>query len=225
MEPVASNFQYFSRIHLYTFIVSVAFSCILIFMPKLLKSLNRKKYGTFLGFLILGFKLFDSIYRVTHEYEPVYNVFPIHLCNFAAIAAGLYLIFKTGFLFNLAYFLSFGAAFALILPGVTIYYNSFYVYIFMTTHALEFVAVIYGFLYLDGKVTFKGYMLASMTLVGLFAYAAVYNRFFDVNAMFLRDYIAGIVSFIKPFSLYIVVLISSMLFIMYLMYIPFREKK
>ena len=61
----------------------------------------------FLGFFILGFKILDSVYRVTQEHEPVYNVIPIHLCNFAAIAAGLYLICKTRFLFNLAYFFKF----------------------------------------------------------------------------------------------------------------------
>ncbi len=225
MKPEATTFYYFSQIHIYTFVASVGFSCLLLTIPKFFKNMDKENYGTFLGFLILGFKLFDSIYRVVSEHEPIYNVFPIHLCNFAAIAAGLYLIFKTRFLFNLTYFLSFGAAFALVLPGVKVYYNPFYVYIFMITHALEFVAVIYGFVYLKEKINYRGYILSSISLIGLFIYAAVYNMFFDVNAMFLKYYIADLVSFIRPFSLYITVLISTMLFIMYLMYLPFRDSK
>ena len=155
MEPVAVKFYYFSQIHIHTFIASILFSILLLLIPKLFKKINLRNYGTFLGFFILGFKILDSVYRVTQEHEPVYNVIPIHLCNFAAIAAGLYLIYKTRFLFNLAYFLSFGAAFALVLPGVVIYYHPFYVYVFMIMHALEFVAVFYGFIYLKDKIEGK----------------------------------------------------------------------
>lgn len=218
------KFYYFSQIHIHTFIASILFSTLLLLIPKLFKKINLRNYGTFLGFFILGFKILDSVYRVIHEHEPVYNVIPIHLCNFAAIAAGLYLIYKTRFLFNLAYFLSFGAAFALVLPGVIVYYHPFYVYVFMIMHALEFVAVFYGFIYLKDKIDFKGYLMSSITLIMLFIYASIYNVFFPVNAMFLKFYIAEIVSFIKPFELYIVVLILSMLFIMFMMYLPFRKK-
>lgn len=224
MESGAVKFYYFSQIHIHTFIASILFSTLLLLIPKLFKKINLRNYGTFLGFFILGFKILDSVYRVIHEHEPVYNVIPIHLCNFAAIAAGLYLIYKTRFLFNLAYFLSFGAAFALVLPGVIVYYHPFYVYVFMIMHALEFVAVFYGFIYLKDKIDFKGYLMSSITLIMLFIYASIYNVFFPVNAMFLKFYIAEIVSFIKPFELYIVVLILSMLFIMFMMYLPFRKK-
>ncbi len=224
MKSGAVKFYYFSQIHIHTFIASILFSTLLLLIPKLFKKINLRNYGTFLGFFILGFKILDSVYRVIHEHEPVYNVIPIHLCNFAAIAAGLYLIYKTRFLFNLAYFLSFGAAFALVLPGVIVYYHPFYVYVFMIMHALEFVAVFYGFIYLKDKIDFKGYLMSSITLIMLFIYASIYNVFFPVNAMFLKFYIAEIVSFIKPFELYIVVLILSMLFIMFMMYLPFRKK-
>ena len=224
MESGAVKFYYFSQIHIYTFIASILFSTLLLLIPKLFKKINLRNYGTFLGFFILGFKILDSVYRVTPEHEPVYNVIPIHSCNFAAIAAGLYLIYKTRFLFNLAYFLSFGAAFALVLPGVIVYYHPFYVYVFMIMHALEFVAVFYGFIYLKDKIDFKGYLMSSITLIMLFIYASIYDVFFPLNAMFLKFYIAEIVSFIKPFELYIVVLILSMLFIMFMMYLPFRKK-
>ena len=219
------KFYYFSQIHIYTFIASILFSILLLLIPKLFKKINLRNYGTFLGFFILGFKILDSVYRVTQEHEPIYNVTPVHLCNFAAIAAGLYLIFKTRFLFNLTYFLSFGAAFALVLPGVVVYYHPFYVYVFMIMHALEFVAVFYGFIYLKDKIDFKNYILSCITLILLFVYAAIYNIIFPVNAMFLKTYIADFVSFIKPFELYIIILISSMLFIMFLMYLPFRKRK
>ena len=189
--------------------------------------INYKKYSTFLGILTLSSKILDSIYRIVYQYEPLSNVTLVHLCNFAVVFAGLYLITKNETLFNITYFLSFGAAFALVLPGVTYYYRPTYVYIFMITHALEFVAVFYGFYYLKNKITFKGFRNSCIILLCMFLYAAIYNYIFradNINAMFLNEYIAPMISFIKPFWLYRIVLISSMLLIMYLMYIPFSYK-
>ena len=231
MNTEIKFFSYFSEIHFYTFIVSIIFSILLLLLPKILKklniTLNFKMYGTFLGFLILSFKILDSVYRVIYQYEPLTNVTLVHLCNFAVVFSGLYLIFKKEILFNITYFLSFGAIFALILPGVNYYYNPTYVYIFMITHALEFVAVIYGFYYLKATITFKGFKNSCIILLCMFLYAAIYNYIFKIdkiNAMFLNDYIAPIVSFIKPFWLYRIILVSTMLFIMYLMYLPFSKK-
>ncbi|RRD40741.1 TIGR02206 family membrane protein [Leptotrichia sp. OH3620_COT-345] len=224
MRPESLYFSYFSPIHLYSFIFSIGLSVIFLIIPKLYKKINIEKYATFLGIFILFFKLLDSVYRIIYQYEPVYNVIPIHLCNFAAVAAGIYLISRNHFFFNLLYFLSFGAAFALILPGVTYYYNPVYVYIFMIMHALEFVGVIYGFVYLKEKITFKNFIGSCVVLLGLFLFSHFYNLKYNTNAMFLNDYIAPMASFIKPFILYKFILIISMLLIMFLMYLPFSKR-
>lgn len=221
-------FSYFSPIHIQTFIVSILFATFLLIIPKIFKKISLKKYGTFLGIFSISFKILDSVFRYFFQYETLPNVMLVHLCNFAVVFAGLYLIFKTNILFNITYFLSFGAVFALILPGVEDYYNPIYVYIFMITHVLELVAVIYGFVYLKGKITHSGFRQSCLILLGLFGYSAIYNyifRSFDINAMFLNKYIASFLDFIKPFWLYRIVLISGMLLIMFLMYLPFKKKK
>lgn len=239
MKPEIHYFKYFSNIHIFSFIFSFIFSTILLTFPLLCGKLcgnvenygNKQKfinfYGTFLGIIAIGFKILDSIYRILYQYEVIPNVMLVHLCNFAVVFAGLYLITKSKILFNITYFLSFGAAFALILPGVTYYYNPTYVYIFMITHALEFVAVIYGFYYLKDTITLDGFKKSCFILIGMFVYAAIYNYIFksyNINAMFLNEYIAPFVSFIKPFWLYRVVLVSGMLGFMYLMFLPFKNK-
>lgn len=228
LELQLQYFSYFSPIHIQTFIFSVCFAALLIYIPKIFpKSIDMQKYATFLGIFTLAAKIADSVFRYLYQNEPLPNVLLVHLCNFAVIFAALYLIFKTQMLFNITYFLSFGAAFALVLPGVRVYYHPVYVYIFMLTHVLEFVAVFYGFLYLNGKITRKGFRKSCIVLTGMFIYAAVYNYIFrsdKINAMFLNEYIAEFLSFIRPFFLYRVILISGMLSVMYLMYLPFREK-
>ena len=84
-----------------------------------------------------------------------------------------------------------------------------------------------SFYYLKAIITFKGFKNSCIILLCMFLYAAIYNYIFKIdkiNAMFLNDYIAPIVSFIKPFWLYRIILVSTMLFIMYLMYLPFSKK-
>lgn len=231
-------FKYFSSVHIHSFIFSILLSTILLIIPKLCgkkcRKLNYnnflKKYSIFLGILTLCSKIFDSIYRVLYQNEKIFEVQILYLCNFALIFSSLYLIFRTNALFNITYYLSFGAVLALILPGVVYYYSPFYVYVFMVTHVLELVAVIFGFYYYKEKVTFKGFKIAVFTLICIFIYAFIYNyifRQYNTNAMFLTQYIVPFVSFIKPFWLYRVVLIVLMtcfLYVMYLISLLFNKK-
>ena len=221
-----NRFSYFSPIHIETFIVSILFCVFLFFIPKIFKNINIKKYSIFLGYFLLIFKMVDSIYRLMYQNEPLNNVMPIHLCNFAAIFGGLYLIFRTKFLYNVVYYLSFGPVFALILPGITVYYNNYYVYIFMIMHALIIFAAAFGYEYFDERPTRKGLVKSMGVLLLIFLYAAIYNFIFkNVNAMFLRDYIATMVNFIKPMWLYDIILILSMLFLEFLLYLPFAKRE
>ena len=214
------NFSYFSPIHIETFVVSGLFCVLLLYIPKFFKKVDLKKYSIFLGYFLLFFKVVDSVYRVIYQNEPIYNVMLVHLCNFVAIFAAFYLIFRTEYLYNVVYYLSFGPVLALILPGITNYYNNYYVYIFMIMHALIVFAAVFGAKYLNGTPTKKGLFQSIITLLGIFLYAVFYNYLFkDVNAMFLREYIAPkLFGFVKPFWVYRVGLITVMILLEVLLY-------
>jgi uncharacterized protein TP_0381 len=160
-----------------------------------------------------------------YQNEPITNVMPIHLCNFAAIFAGLYLIFRTKFLYNAVYYLTFGPVLALILPGIIYYHDNYYVYIFMIMHALIVFTAFFGSAYLGGKPTKKGLIQSIITLLLIFLYAFTYNFIFKgINAMFLRTHIISQVSFIKPIWLYDIVLILTMIFLQFLLYLPIKKE-
>jgi uncharacterized protein TP_0381 len=160
-----------------------------------------------------------------YQNEPITNVMPIHLCNFAAIFAGLYLIFRTKFLYNAVYYLTFGPVLALILPGIIYYHDNYYVYIFMIMHALIVFTAFFGSAYLGGKTTKKGLIQSIITLLLIFLYAFTYNFIFKgINAMFLRTHIISQVSFIKPIWLYDIVLILTMIFLQFLLYLPTKKE-
>ena len=219
------TFSYFSPIHIETFVVSTLICIFLFYIPRIFKNVNIEKYSTILGYFLLIFKIIDSIYRLMHQNEPITNVMPIHLCNFAAIFAGLYLIFRTKFLYNAVYYLTFGPVLALILPGIIYYHDNYYVYIFMIMHALIVFTVFFGSAYLGGKPTKKGLIQSIITLLLIFLYAFTYNFIFKgINAMFLRTHIISQVSFIKPIWLYDIVLILTMIFLQFLLYLPTKKE-
>ena len=219
------TFSYFSPIHIETFIVSILFCVILFYIPKFFKNLDINKYSTFLGYFLLIFKFIDSIYRLMYQNEPITNVTPVHLCNFAAIFAGLYLIFKTKFLYNAVYYLTFGPILALILPGIIYYHDNYYVYLFMIMHALIVFTAFFGYRYLNDKPTKKGFFQSIITLLLIFLYAFIYNWIFkDINAMFLKSHIIPQVKFINPIWLYDIVLILTMIFLQFLLYLPVMQR-
>nr|WP_314113510.1 TIGR02206 family membrane protein [uncultured Leptotrichia sp.] len=220
------TFSYFSPIHIETFIVSILFCVLLFFIPKFFKNIDIKKYSTVLGYFLLIFKTVDSIYRLMYQNEPITNVTPVHLCNFAAIFAGLYLIFRTKFLYNVVYYLTFGPVLALILPGIIYYHDNYYVYIFMIMHALIVFTAFFGYEYLDERPTKKGFIQSVIALLLIFLYAFIYNFIFkEINAMFLKSHIIPQVKFINPIWLYDIVLISTMIFLEFLLYLPVMKRK
>lgn len=219
------TFSYFSPIHIETFVVSTLICIFLFYIPRIFKNVNIEKYSTILGYFLLIFKIIDSIYRLMYQNEPITNVMPIHLCNFVAIFAGLYLIFRTKFLYNAVYYLTFGPVLALILPGIIYYHDNYYVYIFMIMHALIVFTAFFGSAYLGGKPTKKGLIQSIITLLLIFLYAFIYNSIFKgINAMFLRTHIISQVSFIKPIWLYDIVLILTMIFLQFLLYLPIKKE-
>ena len=219
------TFSYFSPIHIETFVVSTLICIFLFYIPRIFKNVNIEKYSTILGYFLLIFKIIDSIYRLMYQNEPITTVMPIHLCNFAAIFAGLYLIFRTKFLYNAVYYLTFGPVLALILPGIIYYHDNYYVYIFMIMHALIVFTTFFGSAYLGGKPTKKGLIQSIITLLLIFLYAFTYNFIFKgINAMFLRTHIISQVSFIKPIWLYDIVLILTMIFLQFLLYLPTKKE-
>jgi hypothetical protein len=160
-----------------------------------------------------------------YQNEPITNVTPVHLCNFVAIFAGLYLIFKTKFLYNVVYYLTFGPILALILPGIIYYHDNYYVYLFMIMHALIVFTAFFGYKYLNDKPTKKGFFQSVITLLLIFLYAFIYNYIFkEINAMFLKSHIISIVKFIEPIWLYDIVLILTMIFLEFLLYLPIMKR-
>lgn len=214
-------FRYFDKIHIQSLLFFFIFSIIIILLPYIFKGLEKGKYTTFLGYFFIFSKIFDSVYRIILEDHPWYDTLPLHLCNLSLVFAGIYFITRKRIYFNIVYFWFSGAILALILPGIEIYKTPLYIYVFMATHSLEVLAVIYAFIHLDERVTLQGVKVSLLGYYLLLIIAHLYNQVFDTNFMFMNDYVIKSVSFIKPFWLYRVLLITLFSLSILLMYLPF----
>lgn len=214
------HFRYFNNIHIQSLIFSSIVSIILFIIP-FFKKVNQKKYTTFLGYFFLFLKILDIYWRIVFEKEEWFYTIPLNLCNISLIVAGIYLIKRNNTLFNLVYFWFTGAILAIILPGIITYMTKTYVYIFMITHFMEVLAVIYAFTHLDCRVTKKGLYCSLIGYMIIVIIAKVVNRILGTNFMFVDDYIISAVSFIKPFLLYQILLVGLFMLSMIITYTPF----
>ncbi len=49
---------------------------------------DKRKYGTFLGYAIIGMKVVDVILQLFVEKYPPLEVIPLHMCNVALFSLG-----------------------------------------------------------------------------------------------------------------------------------------
>ena len=217
-------FHYFNQAHIINLFLNFILGSVILSIPKISK-VNKYKFGTFIGYFIVLLKIFETIYRLKYEHFSWAESAPLHFCNFTIIVCGIYLISKNHILFCLSYFFSFGALSALILPGVNTYYHPLFFALFMITHSMIIISVLYGFIWFKERPDFNGFIVSEVTVLILFITAHFYNKKFGTNFMFLKTYIAPFFDFIKPFSLYIAIMIPSFLLVIFLLYIPFRKNK
>lgn len=215
------KFNYFEPLHIHSLIFYFILTVVILSVPFIIRTDYKGYYTKFLGYFLLFIKAFDIWYRIFLEHEEWIYTIPLNLCNVSLIISGLFFINRSNHLFNLVYFWFTGAILAIILPGIDHYYTSFYIHVFIGTHVLEIMTVIYGFIHLDVRITRKGLKWAIIGYLCMCITGLVINNIFGTNFMFVNDYIISAVSFIKPFWLYVIMLISLFIISMILTYLPF----
>lgn len=217
------QFRYFNQIHIFMIFTSIFLGYFLLKLPSWV-SIKPRKIAYLLGIFALGLVVYEGIYRLIAENFTWGQIAPFHFCSAGVIAAGLYLWRGRDIYFQIAYYFSFGAMLAMLFPGVGRYENQQYFILFMLTHGLVLLAVLFGWKWLGNRPTFRGCKAAMILSLVLFAISFLWNPMFFTNFMFTEIYLISLLDFIQPFWLYQVLLIPSFLGIIYLMYLPFRKR-
>lgn len=206
-------FSQFSYIHLKGVVVSIILSMLLMLVGMFF---NKKKFATFLGYLFIILKIYETYYRIFIEKYPFYDNLPLHLCNIAFIVGAIYLITKSKIMYNILYHFLYGAILVLILPSYFPYSTKFYIYFFFFMHVLEIFIVIYGKMYLGARVTNNGYIISIITYIILVIIALFVNRELHTNFMYVNDYILPQFKIIS-FNIYLVIYVLMNILFMSMM--------
>lgn len=216
-----NSFKYFEPLHIHALILWFIISFIILILPIIKKGIEKGWYTKALGYILIFSKIFDIYFRIVFEHQECHTTLPLNLCNIAILIAGVYFITKKNILFNLVYFFFTGAILAILLPDLNPYYNKLYIYVFIGTHVLEIMSVIYAFIHLNARVTKKGLYTALILYLLLTFIALFINSKLGTNYMYVSDYIISAVNFIKPLKLYTILFTILFMISMTITYLPF----
>lgn len=217
------TFTLFSTEHFWLigggFLGVLALTIVSAFLPKY-------RFAQISALIILLIKSAELTYRHISLGEPIIGLLPLHLCNLTLIFAILTMLTKSQALFQLTYFWSLGALFAVITPDVKYSFPHPLTLSFYITHFYLIFAAIYGLLFFEYKPTFRGWVDSFIAINIL----AVIIYFINVKLGTNYLYVNRIPDFSSPLDhfgkwpYYIIVVEAIYLFLTYAIYFPFRRK-
>ena len=218
------TFSYYNSDHIWSLLWILIVGFLLLQVPRCFPK-RQDVFARWLGVLVLFTNLFEGIWRVQYEGFTFSQVMPLHFCSVSGVLIGLYLLTQRDFFFQVSYYFSFGAVLALVLPGVSVYETRTFFYLFMMNHGFVPFGVLYGYLWLGSRPSYRGLWQAIGLTVGLFVISLGYNDWFFTNFMFTKSYIISWARIVQPFILYQIGLLLAFLGVMMGMYLPFRTRK
>lgn len=218
------QFHYYNDIHWLTLLGSIFIILFGLFLPYIIPR-REKEISKVLGILMGAIGLFEIGYRISFEGYHWAQVAPFHFCSVSMWTSVLYLWTQRDVFFQISYYFSFGAFLALVLPGIEQYREFWYVVLFMVTHAVVLLSVLFGFRWLGARPTLQGLKIALALTSLLFFISFIWNSLFFTNFMFTKNYLIDEVRFIRPFFLYQILLILSFFGMMFFLYFPFKHKQ
>lgn len=218
------QFALFSTTHIYTLIGYFIFFCLLFLFCSFAQ--KKKKIARIIAILILGLKFSELWYRHTVLGAEIRTLLPLHLCNVTLVVTILAMLFQAKFLFQLVFFWSVGAIFALLTPEVREPFPSFLGISFFITHFYLLFAVAYEMVFFKFRPTKAGLIgsFITLNLIALGVYfinAKLGTNYFYIN---FKPAFNSPLDFFGPWPNYILVVDGIYLFLSMFMYWLFREK-
>ncbi|MDR1831507.1 MAG: TIGR02206 family membrane protein [Fusobacteriaceae bacterium] len=216
-------FKLFGAAHILMMVLGIVGVVVALF----LSNVNYRLFPKILAVLILMTKVGELAYRHTIFHEPITNLLPLHLCNISLLLAIAVILFESKFLFQLLYYWSVGAVFAILTPEVKVPVTNFVSMSFFATHFFILYAPLCCIFIYKMKPTKSG-LWASFVALNLLCVAVYFiNRKLGTNFM----YINGMPDFKSPLQFmgkwpyYIIGMEVLFLLLAHLMAIPFRKPK
>jgi hypothetical integral membrane protein (TIGR02206 family) len=176
-----------------------------------------------LGSVLLALKVGETGYALTAGYDWRY-LLPLHLCDAAAVAAGIMLLTRALFLYELAYFWGMaGTLQALITPALGLDFPHPDFWFFFATHGLVVIGAVFATAALGLRPAWKSIPRVFGATAVLALIAAPVNWLLGTNYLYLcaKPPVASLMDYLGPWPWYILTLVPVSLLFFALYYLPF----
>ncbi len=155
------TFKLFSNEHFILIFSNVVFFLFLLFIANFF---DKRYFAKITAIIIFILKLAELSYRHLYNNEEIFELLPLHLCNITLIFVIIMMLSGSKSLFQLCFYWSVGAIFAVATPDVKYSFPNFMTVSFFITHFYILFAVAYFYLYFSFRPAIWGYFTAFFTI-------------------------------------------------------------
>lgn len=217
------TFKLFSNEHFILIFSNVVFFLFLLFIANFF---DKRYFAKITAIIIFILKLAELSYRHLYNNEEIFELLPLHLCNITLIFVIIMMLSGSKSLFQLCFYWSVGAIFAVATPDVKYSFPNFMTVSFFITHFYILFAVAYFYLYFSFRPAIWGYFTAFFTINIICLGVYFLNVHLGTNYL----YVNRVPSFSSPLNYfgewpyYIIVVELIYIILTYLLYLPFRSR-
>lgn len=217
------TFKLFSNEHFVLIFSNIIFSIFLLFIANFF---DKRHFAKITAIVIFILKLAELSYRHLYNNEEIFELLPLHLCNITLIFVIIMMLSGSKSLFQLCFYWSVGAIFAVATPDVKYSFPNFMTVSFFITHFYILFAVAYFYLYFSFRPAIWGYFTAFFTINIICLGVYFLNVHLETNYL----YVNRVPSFSSPLNYfgewpyYIIVVELIYIILTYLLYLPFRSR-
>ncbi|MBM6690766.1 TIGR02206 family membrane protein [Fusobacterium mortiferum] len=217
------TFKLFSNEHFVLIFSNIIFFIFLLFIANFF---DKRYFAKITAIVIFILKLAELSYRHLYNNEEIFELLPLHLCNITLIFVIIMMLSGSKSLFQLCFYWSVGAIFAVATPDIKYSFPNFMTVSFFITHFYILFAVAYFYLYFSFRPAIWGYFTAFFTINIICLGVYFLNVHLETNYL----YVNRVPSFSSPLNYfgewpyYIIVVELIYIILTYLLYLPFRSR-
>jgi hypothetical integral membrane protein (TIGR02206 family) len=162
------------------------------------------------------------------------NTIPLHACHFSSYATGLFLLTRNQKFFDFAYFWGLGGGtMALFTPDIEFTFPDLDFITLFSGHGLLFFALLYIAIGIKQNITFESYKNSIKFSLYILPVVYIINVLvggepgFEANLWYLMKAPTGesLMSFFPSPPLHVILLFPIVMFVFYLLYLPYKFKE
>lgn len=217
------TFKLFSTEHFMLIFSNVLFFVFLLFVANFF---NKRYFAKVSAVIIFIIKVMELVYRYLYNNEKVYELLPLHLCNITLVFIIIMMLSGSKTLFQLCFFWSLGAVFAIATPDVKYSFPNFMTLSFFITHFYILFAVTYAYIFFKFRPTILGYFMAFFTINIICLGVYFINVQLGTNYLYVNrvpDFSSPL-KYFGEWPYYIIVVELIYIILTYILYFPFRDR-